>query len=129
MSYIRQLLTTCLPLGRISGMGHPGKILRAARAALDLSQDDVAAESNYDTRTIARIEAESPLVSVAAVEAVKKVYEGRGIVFHGESPQAGPGLFLPKDPSDAPAQRSKRKPPAGAKPAAVKAKLDRKTPE
>lgn len=93
-------------------MGHPGKILRAARAALDLSQDEVAEATDYDVRTIVRMEAESPRVSVTAADKVRRHYESLGLVFLGETPERGPGFFLPKD-DGSPPERTKKLNAAG----------------
>lgn len=93
-------------------MSHPGKILKAARAALSLSREAVAKAVGYELRTVTRIEAEHPLVSLAAVEAVKKLYEAKGVTFYPETHKSGPGLFLPKsDPiSVSPKKKRVRRP-------------------
>lgn len=113
-------------------MAHPGKILRAARAALDLSQDEVAEATRYDVRTIVRMEAESPRVSVTAVDAVKRHYESFGLIFYGETPERGPGFFLPKDHGSHAAQveeqalasRQRRRRATGPNASMIRSKLD-----
>lgn len=96
-----------------SAMSHPGKILKAARAALSLSREAVARAVGYELRTITRIEAEHPLVSLAAIEAVKRHYEKNGIVFYLETADSGPGLFLPKtDPIAIPPKKKRTRRPA-----------------
>jgi transcriptional regulator with XRE-family HTH domain len=89
-------------------MSHPGKILKAARAALDLSREAVAKATGYEIRTVTRIETEHPLVSLAAVEAVKAFYESKGVVFHLETARSGAGLFLPKAEPIAVSPKKKR---------------------
>lgn len=72
----------------------PNEILRAARAALRLSQDDLAHLSGVGKRTILRIE-QDERVAVRTLMRVQAALEKEGIEFISSEPGHGPGLRIP----------------------------------
>ncbi|MDA9509421.1 hypothetical protein XI09_33255 [Bradyrhizobium sp. CCBAU 11386] len=58
-----------------------GSQLRAARSWLDLSQDEVAAETSLTRTTIVRLERDPSAVQERTRRDVRKFYEGKGIRF------------------------------------------------
>ncbi|MDU0342063.1 helix-turn-helix domain-containing protein [Bosea rubneri] len=75
------------------------KLLRAARIALGLSLDELAAEAGIDRRTVSRVEGrgddQRPLGSAIAVE---RALERKGIVFLKATANEGAGFRLPTEP-------------------------------
>lgn len=70
--------------------------IRAARALLDWSQDDLARETGLSRPTIKRMETKGPGGSTAAnVEAVQRALEAAGVIFIAENGE-GPGVRLRK---------------------------------
>lgn len=72
---------------------------RAARAILKLGVRDVAELANVTPNTVSRVEQDDsgprgPLP--VTIEAIRRIYEGRGIVFfeEGEAPSGGTGVRL-----------------------------------
>ncbi|UVC10505.1 helix-turn-helix transcriptional regulator [Rhizobium sp. TH2] len=72
---------------------------RAARAMLNLSVREVGQLANVQPNTVSRIEQDNfgsrgPLAMT--IEALRRVYEERGVVFFddGETPPQGPGVWL-----------------------------------
>lgn len=72
----------------------PNEILRAARAALGLSQEDIAERSGLGKRTILRIERDER-VSVRTLQLVQQALEKEGVEFVASGDGHGPGLRLP----------------------------------
>lgn len=72
----------------------PNEILRAARAALRLSQEDLARLSGVGKRTILRIE-QDERVAVSTLKRVQAALEKQGLEFLPSEPDRGPGLRLP----------------------------------
>lgn len=55
--------------------------VRAARAWLDWSQDELSARSGISKRTIARYESGKTLAHPETLDLIQNVFEGEGIVF------------------------------------------------
>ncbi|RWC29958.1 XRE family transcriptional regulator [Mesorhizobium sp. M8A.F.Ca.ET.207.01.1.1] len=72
----------------------PNEILRAARAALGMTQAELARESGVGKRTILRIE-QDERVAVRTLKRVQVALEARGVEFVSSEPGHGPGLRLP----------------------------------
>jgi ribosome-binding protein aMBF1 (putative translation factor) len=70
--------------------------LRAARALLDLSQDDVSAASGLSVDDIRDAEAAAGSPSLEIAERLKRVFEAKGVVFvaAGQSDASGAGVRL-----------------------------------
>lgn len=69
-----------------------GAQLRAARALLGWSQEELAARSGTSNKTIARAEAVAEPGDGRAVQALVRVLEENGIVFTEESNRSGVSL-------------------------------------
>ena len=76
--------------------------LRAARALIRWSQDDLADHSGVSKPTVARLELEEGLVGgyAATKEKLRHALESAGIIFVAENGE-GPGVRLKKDRRDA----------------------------
>jgi transcriptional regulator with XRE-family HTH domain len=72
----------------------PNEILRAARAALDISQSTLAELSGVGKRTILRIE-RNERVAVRTLQRVQAALEARGVEFTPSGDGKGPGLRIP----------------------------------
>ena len=72
----------------------PNEVLRAARAALRLSQEDLARLSGVGKRTILRIE-QDERVAVNTLKRVQAALERQGLEFLPSEPDHGPGLRIP----------------------------------
>jgi len=72
----------------------PNEILRAARAALDISQSMLAELSGVGKRTILRIE-RNERVAVRTLQRVQAALEARGVEFIPSGDGKGPGLRIP----------------------------------
>jgi predicted transcriptional regulator len=72
--------------------------LRAARALVGWSRDDLAAATGSTVRNLARIEAGEITPRPATVAAIRAALEAAGVVFlaDGEAPDGGPGVRLKK---------------------------------
>jgi hypothetical protein len=74
-----------------------GAQLRAARALVDMSAAELAAETLIEVKTIRRAEAmgnDQVKMTAANVRAVVAVLEKRGVRFIGASKTSGPGVRL-----------------------------------
>ncbi|MCK0196892.1 helix-turn-helix domain-containing protein [Ancylobacter sp. 6x-1] len=70
--------------------------LRAARALLGLSQQEVATAAGISTMTLKRAEGSGkPAASAEAMEAIGRALESAGIIFVSENGE-GPGVRLRK---------------------------------
>jgi transcriptional regulator with XRE-family HTH domain len=76
-------------------VAHP-KILKLARLALDVSQDELAAIVGIARRTLQKLESCEGETTFRTIQAVQRALEGRGVVFLGESEVLGPGFRLPR---------------------------------
>ncbi|HEX8381442.1 MAG TPA: helix-turn-helix transcriptional regulator [Allosphingosinicella sp.] len=65
-----------------------------ARAALDWSQQDLAAASGVSARTVIRYEAGEPVLPARA-QALRHAFEAKGILFIDSGPLAG-GVTPPR---------------------------------
>lgn len=74
------------------------RLLRAARLALGLSLDEIAAAAGIDRRTVSRVEGRLPTQKAlgSAVE-VERVLERMGVVFLKAGEGQGEGFRLPVD--------------------------------
>lgn len=74
--------------------------IRAARALLDWSQNDLANAASLGVATIRRMEANEGLVQGAAdsVWKIQKALETAGIMFIPGDEQSGPGVRLKENP-------------------------------
>jgi transcriptional regulator with XRE-family HTH domain len=77
-------------------LAHP-KILRLARLALDLTQEEVAALAGVSPRILQKLEALDQDTTVRTIRLVQQALEGRGVVFLGESESLGSGFRVPMD--------------------------------
>jgi transcriptional regulator with XRE-family HTH domain len=69
--------------------------LRAARALLGISQDDLADASEVAKRTIAAFESEARAPYARTIAALREALEARGCIFIAENGE-GPGVRLRK---------------------------------
>jgi len=69
-------------------------VLRAARALLDLSQDELAGLAGVSRQVVVRIERLETNVLVDAIDKVRRALEAGGVVFIEASPERGPGVAL-----------------------------------
>ena len=69
--------------------------VRAARAMLGLSQDEVAAKIGTSTKTVRRAEAKANAISVAALASIRAALEDSGVEFIEEN-GGGAGVRLKK---------------------------------
>jgi predicted transcriptional regulator len=69
--------------------------LRAARALVDWSRDDLAAAAGATARTIARLEAAGTEPRAATINAIRGALEAAGVEFIDEN-GGGPGVRLRK---------------------------------
>jgi len=76
--------------------------LRAARAMLGLSQDEVAKQAKVSRQMLARIEAAGRGIGYDAVERVRETLERRGVDFFPSTSSHGPAVALRKDRADGP---------------------------
>ena len=72
---------------------------RAARAILNLSVREVAKLANVQPNTVSRVEQDKFLSRgpmALTVDALRRVYEERGVVFfeEGDNPPQGPGVWI-----------------------------------
>lgn len=79
-------------------------LLRAARALLNLHQEQVADLAGVSRQTIARIENESGTIPAETIERVRDALEGQGVMFLPSSGECGPAVGLRKK---APSKRPK----------------------
>lgn len=70
--------------------------MRAARALLNLSADDLAGETNLSRGTIQRAELEAAEVTVSNMKRIVETLEGKGVIFIAVD-AAGQGVRL-KEP-------------------------------
>ena len=75
-------------------MDIPGYILRAARAALDLGQQDLADALEMSRATIKKIEDGDQAVLVSSVARLREELEARGVEFIYPSKDGGPGMRM-----------------------------------
>jgi transcriptional regulator with XRE-family HTH domain len=73
--------------------------IRAARALLRWSAQDLADKSEIGFRTVQRFESESgiPASRTRNLIAIRKIFEEAGVVFIDQNEESGPGVKL-KDP-------------------------------
>ncbi|MFH5927168.1 helix-turn-helix domain-containing protein [Roseomonas xinghualingensis] len=69
--------------------------LRAARALVDWSREDLAAAAKTTTRTLARIEAGETMPRSSTLAAIRGALEAAGVIFVAENGE-GPGVRLHK---------------------------------
>jgi transcriptional regulator with XRE-family HTH domain len=69
--------------------------LRAARALLDWSRDDLAAAAKTTSRTLARLEAGENVPRGSTLAAIRTALEAAGVIFVDENGE-GPGVRLRK---------------------------------
>lgn len=77
--------------------------VRAARALLGLSQEDVAAKIGASTKTIRRAETKENAVSASAIAAIRSALEDSGVEFIEEN-GGGAGVRWKKEGGDAKAK-------------------------
>jgi len=82
----------------------PYQLLRAARAAIDMTHVDLAREAGVSKRTLVRIEALQG-VSEDSRARVQSALEARGVVFLPAGEGIGPGIGVPDKMLTAPAER------------------------
>lgn len=70
-------------------------LLRAARAALDMSAADLCDKAGISKRSLVRIEAGEP-VGLEVSLSVQKVLEQAGVEFLAETDREGPGIRIRK---------------------------------
>ncbi|MBM1170629.1 helix-turn-helix domain-containing protein [Microvirga arabica] len=77
-------------------LAHP-KILKLARLALDLTQNEVAALAGISPRILQKLEACDQDTTFRTIRLVQQALEGKGVVFLGESESLGSGFRVPMD--------------------------------
>ncbi|WP_245282788.1 helix-turn-helix transcriptional regulator [Neorhizobium galegae] len=75
------------------------QVLRAARALLGLSQEELAQLSGVSRQIVIRIEKGEANILVDALDKVRKSLEMQGVVFLPASRSHGPGIALGRSPS------------------------------
>jgi transcriptional regulator with XRE-family HTH domain len=75
-------------------LAHP-KILKLARLALDLTQDELADSAGIGVRILQKLEACDQDTTIRTVRLVQRALEGRGVTFLGESETLGSGFRVP----------------------------------
>ena len=71
-------------------------LLKAARIALGLNREELAAIAGVGERSIKRMEAGPPDQALRTQRAVQKALEGMGVLFLGSDENYGPGFRIPK---------------------------------
>lgn len=74
----------------------PYELLRAARAALDVTHEELVAETGVSKRTLVRIE-KPETVSQRSLDSIRKAFEARGVEFLPAEGGKGPGLRIPPE--------------------------------
>ncbi|KAB2733276.1 helix-turn-helix domain-containing protein [Brucella anthropi] len=77
-------------------MDIPIALLRAARLALDLSREELAAEAGVSVRTIGSFERNSG-VKIETQRKIQTALERRGVTFIYKDKAKGFGLLMPKN--------------------------------
>ncbi|MBS0984065.1 helix-turn-helix transcriptional regulator [Gluconobacter cerinus] len=72
--------------------------LRAARALVDWSREELAAKANTTTRTLARLEAGETIPRATTITAIRKALEAAGVEFIPQN-GGGPGVRLKEETS------------------------------
>jgi transcriptional regulator with XRE-family HTH domain len=72
----------------------PYQLIRAARVALDLRQDELAERAGVSTRAVRQVENGYP-VARSTMEQVQGALEDLGVTFIGGGKVYGPGMRLP----------------------------------
>ncbi|MEJ5142549.1 helix-turn-helix domain-containing protein [Gluconobacter albidus] len=67
--------------------------LRAARALVDWSREELAAKAGTTTRTLARLEAGETIPRASTIAAIRKALEAAGVEFIPQN-GGGPGVRL-----------------------------------
>ncbi len=75
-------------------LAHP-KILKLARLALDLTQNELATGAGISLRLLQKLEACDQDTTVRTIRLVQQALEDRGVVFLGESESLGSGFRVP----------------------------------
>ena len=70
------------------------RVLRAARALVGLSQEQVAERAGVSRRTVVRIETGGKGIAVEALEKVRVSFERAGVEFIPSTVERGPGIAL-----------------------------------
>lgn len=78
----------------------PGRLFRAARIGLDMSQETLSAEANLATMTVRRIEAGKETVELETRQFLIDHLEARGIQFLAPHETAGWGIRFTNMPGD-----------------------------
>lgn len=73
--------------------------LRAARALVGLSQEELASLSGVSRQVVVRIEKAEPNVLVDSIEKVRSALERSGVIFIDGTEQRGPGVAVARLPS------------------------------
>lgn len=73
------------------------RMMRVARAMLELSQEELAELAGVGRLTIVRIEGGGKGVAFDAVDRVRTTLEKQGVVFLPSAADYGPGIALRKD--------------------------------
>lgn len=76
---------------------HPGQ-LRAARALVGWTRDELAAAAGTTSRTLARLEAGETEARTSTARAIRTALESAGVIFIAEN-GGGPGVRLRKPDS------------------------------
>lgn len=74
------------------------RVLRAARALVGLSQEELAELSGVSRQIVVRIEKGENNVLVDAIEKVRRALEGRGVMFTDATRLHGPGVAMARLP-------------------------------
>lgn len=85
------------------------RMLRAARALLDLSQEQVAELAGVSRKTVVRIESGGKRIAVDVVEKIRSAFEKEGVEFLPPTSERGPAVALRKGKTPNPATGKKPK--------------------
>jgi transcriptional regulator with XRE-family HTH domain len=77
-------------------LAHP-KILRLARLALDLTQEEVASLAGVGVRILQKLEACDQDTTVRTIRLVQQALEGQGVKFLGDTDCLGSGFRVPME--------------------------------
>ncbi|WP_237684447.1 helix-turn-helix transcriptional regulator [Pseudaminobacter soli (ex Zhang et al. 2022)] len=73
-------------------------VLRAGRALLGLSQEELAGLAGVSRQIVVRIEKGESNVLVDAIDKVRSALEAGGVIFIDGSPERGPGVAMTRRP-------------------------------
>jgi len=73
---------------------HP-RLLKSARIALDISQDELSSSAGVSRRSLVKLESCAQETTFKTIQAVQRALEAYGVLFLGEDGSIGSGFRLP----------------------------------